>query len=171
MRDRDLLSDLCRVNINRRRELYAAVDPMNLRRGALAIVMFTISGVADPCFAQTQPVTLAWDSNPEQFVEGYIVYVGDGSRSYQEQYDVGNQTSFVYTKAFNGRPYFFAVAAYTAGPTISAPSEEVLFLAGAVASPPTDMSIPAQATPAPSSSREVLCASTGNADCYMVDRL
>ena len=79
---------------------------------------------------QARPVTVEWDASPEPAVAGYIVYVGHASGSYDEQYDVGAHTSFVYTKADPGRAYYFAVAAYAPGPIVGPRSEEVLFFAG-----------------------------------------
>jgi hypothetical protein len=63
-------------------------------------------------------------------VVGYIVYVGSASGAYDEQHDVGSQTSFVYAKVVPGRPYYFAVAGYSSGPTVGPRSEEVFFLVG-----------------------------------------
>lgn len=145
--------------------------PMNMRSGPLALVVFGLACVTAPAFAQIQPVTLAWDATPESSVAGYIVYVGNASGSYQEQYDVSNQLSFVYTQAIIGRPYYFAVAAYAPGPNIGPRSGEVFFLAGAVSSPQDGTSISAQAASARTSTRQVLCAGTGDPDCYVVDRL
>ena len=104
--------------------------PMNVRAFAATIALL-FSAV--PAFAQTLPVTLAWDPSPEVAVAGYVVYVGQTSGAYTEQYDVGNNTTFVYSKAVPGRPYYFAVAAYAAGPQMSIRSEEVMFLSGVVA--------------------------------------
>lgn len=137
--------------------------------GPLALVVFGLVCVSAPVFAQTRPVTLAWDANPESFVTGYIVYVGNASGSYDEQYAVGNQTSFVYSNALIGLPYFFAVAASAPGPNIGPRSEEVFFLAGAVPLVHVDPSIPAPTASA--STRRVLCAGTGHAECYVVDHL
>ena len=137
------------------------------RPGLLALVGFVC--VSAPAFAQTDTMTLAWDANPESFVTGYIVYVGNASGSYDEQYAVGNQTLFVYSKAIVGRPYYFAVAASAPGPTIGPRSEEVFFLAGAAPLGHADPPVPA---PIPSArARRVLCADTGHAECDVVDRL
>lgn len=139
------------------------------RPGPLALVLFSLVCASAPAFTQTGPVTLAWDASPEPSVAGYIVYVGNESGSYREQYDVGNQTSFVYSKVIIGRPYYFAVAAYARGSDVGPRSEEVFFLAGAVPQSQVDPSIPASMAPA--NTRRVLCAGTGDAECYVADHL
>src|SRR5688572_32294624 len=97
---------------------------------AVAIFSLALEGSAA---AQTQSLTLAWDANPETFVAGFIVYVGPASGTYDEQFDVGNRQSFVYDRVISGRAYFFAVAAYSAGPVIGPRSEEIFYRAGAIA--------------------------------------
>ena len=107
---------------------------MNVRAFAAVVAAVLCSSVST--FAQTLPVTLAWDPSPEGSVAGYVVYVGQASGAYTEQYDVGNHTTFVYSKAVPGRPYYFAVAAYAAGPQMSIRSEEIMFLSGVAAASP-----------------------------------
>lgn len=143
---------------------------MNLRLGSIVATVLGIVCFAAPAFAQSQPLTLAWDPNPEPSVAGYVVYVGSASRSYEEWYDVGNQTSFAYPAAVTGRPYYFAVAAYAPASGIGALSEEVFFRAGVVSASSDGGSI----APAQSSAimaRPFLCAGDRGAACYDVTPL
>src|SRR5688500_8056256 len=93
-------------------------------------LLIAFCGFAVPAWAQTPSVILTWNPNPEPFVAGYMVFVGNASRNYHEQHDVGNDTSFVYPNPVGGRPYYFAVAAYAEGQTPGPRSQEVFFLGG-----------------------------------------
>jgi len=133
---------------------------MNIRVGLLTPALFVTACLAAPAFAQTVPVTLAWDASTEAPVTGYIVYVGNASGVYQEQFTVGPETSFVFPHAVLGRGYYFAVAAYTAGPTIGPRSEEVFFLAGMPASRRPDAAVPAAAADeTPGNTEDAACGS------------
>ena len=126
-------------------------------------------------YAQTQPLTLAWDANPDASVAGYIVFVGNASGSYLEEYDVGNKTTFVYTNVSGGRPYFFAVAAYAPGRDIGPLSEEIFFLAGTVARSERSAISATQATRGTASSlgsqdnRAPFCGSADERNCYRLE--
>lgn len=150
---------------------------MNQRPALLALVGLAVLGLAVPAAAQTRPITLAWDSSPEPSVAGYIVYVGSVSGSYDERYDVGNQQSFVYDRILDGRPYYFAVAAYAAGPHIGPPSEEIFFLSGSSSTPPRSIvqslaTTSSVASPAYAGSGDgrTLCSASGTAGCYRIDQ-
>ena len=117
------------------------------RLALLASVAGCLVFLSTPSYAQTRPVTLAWDASPEPSVAGYIVYVGNASGSYGERYDVGNQTSFVYTRVSTGVPYFFAVAAYVPGRGVGPRSEETFFLGGATAATASSMPAPSDELP------------------------
>ena len=60
-------------------------------------------------------ITIAWDSNPESNIAGYIVYVGEAPNQYQQIFDVGSRTSFTFAGALAGHRYHFAVSAYADG--------------------------------------------------------
>lgn len=138
---------------------------MNIRFGLLTPALFVMACVAAPAFAQTVPVTLAWDANTEPAVTGYVVYVGNTSGVYQEQFNVGTDTSFVFPHAVAGRGYYFAVAAYTAGSTIGPRSEEVFFLAGVPASRRPDAAVPAAAADeTPRNTADAACGSANRCD-------
>jgi len=95
----------------------------------VVLLALGISGIVAPAVAQTS-VTLEWDANPEPSVAGYIVYVGNETGHYREQYDVGDTTSFVYSNVVPGTRYYFAVAAYESTHTVGPRSDEVPFLSG-----------------------------------------
>ena len=66
------------------------------------------------CTAGADPITVTWDANPAQDnVLGYRVLVA-GEVGTIGEYDVGNQTFFVFPGAIAGQPYYFSVAAYNA---------------------------------------------------------
>ena len=147
---------------------------MNVR--SLTLVVASLTCFAASALGQTRPVTLEWDASPDSSVAGYVVYVGEVSGSYSEEYRVGKQTSFAYTKALAGRPYYFAVAAYSSDLTIGPHSEEVFFLSGVVTSASPQSAGPqreAAATQMAAGSRadagRVLC--TGGTECYRVEPL
>ena len=88
---------------------------------ALAILFALLPAV---CSAQAASVTIAWDPSPDQAVVGYQVYVGTTSGAYTETFDVGLATSFTYSPP-DASVYYFAVAAYAAGPLLGPLSSEV----------------------------------------------
>ena len=104
---------------------------LNERAFSLARVRQRALLSAAAALGQTQPVTLEWDQSLEPSLAGYVVYVGNASGLYDEQHRRGLRTSFVYTNAVPGRPYYFSVAGYTPGLNVGPRSEEVLFLTGA----------------------------------------
>ena len=84
--------------------------------------LFTMAAASQ---AKADTLTVMWDRSSESNVAGYLVYVGTQSGTYGTTYDVGNMTSFAYSNAIAGQTYYFAVAAYFAGPIIGAKSTEV----------------------------------------------
>lgn len=68
-------------------------------------------------------VTLSWDPNTDS-IDGYRIYWGFGSRTYEANYDVGKVTTFTVPKTFGPGQYFFAASAYR-GPEESGYSNEV----------------------------------------------
>jgi hypothetical protein len=147
---------------------------MNVR--SLILVVASLTCFAASAVGQARSVTLEWDTSPDSSVAGYVVYVGEVSGSYSEEYRIGKQTSFVYTKAVPGRPYYFAVAAYSSDLDIGPHSEEVFFLSGAVTSvsaesagPQREVAAEQMAIGSPPAADRVLC--TGGAECYRVEPL
>ena len=66
--------------------------------------------------ADAATIRLAWDASPDADVAGYIVVYGTASGSYTASMDVGKQLSCDVQGLADGRTYYFAVKAYTAGP-------------------------------------------------------
>jgi hypothetical protein len=97
----------------------------------LARVCALLALTAAPLRAQTHPVTIAWDASPDSSVIGYAVYVATEPGGPGERFDVSG-TSFVYPDASDGHPYFFSVAAFSAGGRIGTRSDEIMFFGGGV---------------------------------------
>jgi fibronectin type 3 domain-containing protein len=75
--------------------------------GALVLICgLTVTG------SYAQSVTLAWDTNTEPDLAGYIVYYGTTSRNYPNSVDVGLVNSHEVTDLMAGQTYYFAVTAY-----------------------------------------------------------
>lgn len=58
-------------------------------------------------------VTLMWDANTEEYIDGYKIHVGTASRSYNRIINVGNVTSYVVPNLGKGVNYYFAASAYS----------------------------------------------------------
>ena len=89
---------------------------------AVALLTTFLVGVTS---AYAGSITVAWDPSPDPSVIGYRVYVGTTPGSYFQSFDAGNATTFTYN-GVDGRTYYFAVAAYAAGPVIGPRSGEVV---------------------------------------------
>jgi hypothetical protein len=77
-------------------------------------------------FAAGSTVTLEWDPNPETNLSGYRVHYGSATRRYQGVLEVpATSTSVTVSNLDNNRRYFFSVAAFNAGGSESALSDEV----------------------------------------------
>ncbi len=150
---------------------------MNVR--SLLLAFASVLSVGSAALGQTQPVTLEWDQSLEPSLAGYVVYVGNASGTYDEQHDVGLRTSFVYTNAVPGRPYYFSVAGYTPGRNVGPRSEEVLFLTGtgvvpSFRSPTSNERLDEGSKVAPASSAGIgggRAVCVGDAICYRLDTL
>ena len=92
---------------------------------AFAFVVSSVTLSARDAGLPVLPVTLAWDANTEPTVIGYRVYVGTAPSVYTETFDAGYTTSFTYRTGIAGQRYYFAVAAYSAGPLEGTRSSEV----------------------------------------------
>jgi len=90
---------------------------------ALFVVIAFHAGFARP--AEAANVTLAWDSNYESDVAGYLITYGTRSGQPDQTVDVGNHTSYRLTNLATGRTYYFAVIAYNTRGQRSSPSAEV----------------------------------------------
>lgn len=74
---------------------------------------------------QASSVTLSWDPNTENDLNGYKIYYGTASRNYDNIIDVGSVTSYRVRNLETGRRYFLAVTAYDFSGNESEFSEEV----------------------------------------------
>ncbi|MBW2412699.1 MAG: fibronectin type III domain-containing protein [Deltaproteobacteria bacterium] len=75
----------------------------------LALAIFLILAPSLACAVQ---ITLAWDSNVEPDVAGYIVYYGTQSGHYAYDVDVGDYDSVTISGLNEDVKYYFAVTAY-----------------------------------------------------------
>ena len=57
-------------------------------------------------------ITVAWNTNTEQDLAGYKIYVGTASKGYDKVIDVGNKTYFTVDDLKVGDRYYLAVTAY-----------------------------------------------------------
>ena len=72
-------------------------------------------------------ITLAWDSNDEPGLAGYIVFYGTQSRYYDYDVDVGNHNSVTISGLAEDVTYYFAVTAYDTEGNESNFSQEIVF--------------------------------------------
>jgi putative Ig domain-containing protein len=89
----------------------------------LASVSILTAAAPTPATADT--ISLAWDSNRELTVVGYVLHVGTQSATYTQHIDVGLSTTYAWTAAVAGQQYCFAVSAYMAGHVEGPTSNEV----------------------------------------------
>jgi hypothetical protein len=68
--------------------------------------------IFSPSFVCADRITLAWDSNVEPDVAGYIVYYGTQSGYYDFDVDVGDYDSITISGLVEDVMYYFAVSAY-----------------------------------------------------------
>ena len=90
---------------------------------AAVCTLLSTLALAQPASADT--INLAWDSNSEPQVIGYVVHVGTQPGTYTQHIDVGPATTWSLTSAVAGQQYCFAVSAYFAGPLEGPRSNEV----------------------------------------------
>jgi hypothetical protein len=75
--------------------------------------------------AREVSATLAWDADPEESAEGYIVHFGTKSGVYDRSIDVGPAVRAIVPDLVEGTVYYFVVTAYNADELQGAPSEEL----------------------------------------------
>jgi hypothetical protein len=92
-----------------------------------ALIFFLFAAFLSFTKALAAVPSLEWDPNPEPYVIGYNVYVGEKSRVYTRVIDVGPQTSVPLTNLNPGVTYFFAVTAYDTSRLESPFSDEVSY--------------------------------------------
>ena len=77
--------------------------------------------------ALSEDITLAWDPSVSEDVTGYYLFIGNASRLYSQNVDVGNMTTYQLLDLTEGR-WFFTVQAYGADNRISDFSNEVFVI-------------------------------------------
>ena len=76
--------------------------------GSVLVILLILS----PAVVCADQVTLAWDTNLEPDVAGYILYYGTQSRYYDYDVDVGDITSITISGLAEDVTYYFSVTAY-----------------------------------------------------------
>ena len=64
-------------------------------------------------FADGGRMTIAWDSNTEPNLGGYMVFYGTSAKKYTKSVDVGKATEYTLTNLIKGKTYYIAVIAYS----------------------------------------------------------
>jgi hypothetical protein len=95
--------------------------------------------------ADAQTVTLAWNSNSESDLAGYVVQYGVEAGNPETNIDVGDVTSRQFSGLESGVTYYFRVVAYNTAGLESAPSTEVSYTPPVTTPPPTPEPAPAPA--------------------------
>jgi len=103
-----------------------------LRTALLSVGVWAAILVVTATGSHAANVTLAWDSNAEPDLAGYIVYYGTASRIYPNTVDVGKVNSFEVTGLTSGQTYYFAVTAYDSQRNESSYSNEITHAIAAV---------------------------------------
>jgi hypothetical protein len=97
-------------------------------RYALCAMLFALC--LWPSAALAANVTLAWDSNQENDIAGYILYYGMSSGNYTSNIDVGNINQYTLPALQDGVTYYFAVTAYNLDDYESDYSQELHYTVG-----------------------------------------
>jgi len=90
-------------------------------------MVFALLLILSPSFACAVQITLAWDSNVEPDVAGYIVYYGTRSGDYDFDVDVGDYDSITISGLVEDVMYYFTVTAYDAEGNESDFSAEITY--------------------------------------------
>src|SRR3954463_15928421 len=96
-----------------------------LGRVALGLTVLLVAALGLLRSAEAASVTVAWDSNRESDVTGYLIRYGTEWGQLTSTVDVGNHTTYQFTSLDPGHTYFFIVQAYNRGGELSAPSADV----------------------------------------------
>ena len=98
---------------------------MTQTRSVRSVICVALALFATCKICQGGVPSLQWDANPEPYIAGYNVYIGEESRVYTRIIDVGPETSIPLTNLNSGVTYYFAVTAYDTNRLESAFSDEV----------------------------------------------
>ena len=96
-----------------------------LNKILLPLLILTFTSICLPLNTYGAEVTLAWDANIEEDLDGYVLYYGIDSGVYTEAVDVGNITEYSLTGLEEDVVYYFAVTAYNRNDNESKFSEEL----------------------------------------------
>ena len=58
-------------------------------------------------------ITIAWDSNAEPNLGGYMVFYGTSPKEYTKSVNVGRANEYTLTDLIKGKTYYIAVIAYS----------------------------------------------------------
>ena len=100
---------------------------MGRRTSGLIGIVFALLLILSPSLACAVQITLAWDSNVEPDVAGYIVYYGTRSGDYDFDVDVGDYDSITISGLAEDVMYYFTVTAYDAEGNESDFSQEITY--------------------------------------------
>lgn len=79
---------------------------------ACLVPCLVLAGFAFPGRVSAAEVTFQWEPNREEGVQGYRLYYGLQSRSYEDVVDVGSTTRFTLPWLDEDKTYYFAFTAY-----------------------------------------------------------
>ena len=111
--------------------LYKKSHSLICRSLVLMVLMTTMMLPLSSGQAHSAQTTLTWnppinsDGTPFTGHSGYKVYIGSTSRSYAQNIDVGNTTSYTLNNLSDGSTYFFAVTDYDSAGNESSYSNEL----------------------------------------------
>jgi hypothetical protein len=120
-----------------KRSIFIRKTGRRRRTTGLIGMVFALLLILSPSFACAVQITLAWDSNVEPDVAGYIVYYGTRSGDYDFDVDVGDYDSITISGLVEDVMYYFTVTAYDAEGNESDFSEEITY-PDSVSSPSED---------------------------------
>jgi hypothetical protein len=110
-----------------KRSIFIRKSGRRRRTTGLIGMVFALLLLFSPSFACAVQITLAWDSNVEPDVAGYIVYYGTRSGDYDFDVDVGDYDSITISGLAEDVMYYFTVTAYDVEGNESGFSEEITF--------------------------------------------
>jgi hypothetical protein len=111
------------------------LQTVSLRR-MLAVLVLLMSSIGFAAGrASAAEIKLAWDSNTEPDIAGYVVQYGPASAPYSQQVDIGKVTTWTLTSATAGVSYTFRVVAYNTTGLFSDPSASVTAIAAGTVLP------------------------------------
>jgi hypothetical protein len=96
------------------------------------LALFACSFLIREPFGWSQTAQMSWDANSEQDLNGYKIYYGMASRTYDQSMDVGPVVNYDVTGLLPGVIYYFAVTAHNNSGSESGYSNEATYVSGTV---------------------------------------